>query len=202
MKKILILKISLFSVLFSMLVGCSVKEVYPTLTKNDIVGKEALYVRYESGNNFSVITNRDEYKSFILNDYKPMNFNYKKSYGKASLYNSNFKNSREYYQSVDKYSDIYSRTLFKKDNGIANIILIPVGVVYYPLYLLMGAPNKQVIFFDYQRFDRDVKKWVKENRIDRDLIIKNYDNLVMRTKELDKKISSNIKLTWIHITKE
>jgi hypothetical protein len=56
-----------------------------------------------------------------------------------------------------------------------NIVMAPFGV---GINLLMGGICEPRHSFDYIYFDEDAKKWVKNNNIDRKLLIHDYDDLI------------------------
>ena len=172
------------AVAIGLLAGCSAKKVEPIQNKS--IGHQALYVGYNSTQHkFTSISNTLHGKGFRLNDYKPFNFNEKITTGKKSLWNSDFEKSKEYYQSIQ-----WGKINYKKDKlGIAGIVgetffytlygpyFLALGVIVSPLWAIDGFSHDQTKYFDYPRFDKDVKDWVAQNNIDRQLLLTNYYSL-------------------------
>lgn len=174
-KKKMMLKGGIILLSMGLFVGCGMKPI-PEKVYNEKMSNTNLYV-----SNFESITNRPNSKGFKLNDYSPFGFDTDVIKGKMDgiLWPKKYKSDPKNYR-VSECEDSPATVL------TMNIIVTPF-LLGTNLIFGGGRCTKRIIF-EHERFDKDVKLWVETNKIDRNLILTQYESLVTSERKAASKI--------------
>ena len=151
----------------SLFTGCGTKDIIQPV-KNAKIETNSLYI-----GSFNNISNTTSNSSFRLNDYQPIGYDTETYDKKMSsiFFKDETNNKYEFIECKNKPIDILAK----------NIIFAP---FLSGINLLVGGICVNRHSFDYEEFDKDAKRWVTDNNINRHLILVSYSSLV--TVQLDK----------------
>ena len=168
-------------VLSMLLTGCVSTSGQPKVP-NKTIGKNKLYVSFDKDSKeIDGISNNKMKNGFSLNDYSPISYNYKIR-KKLELVLIRAK-PKDYYRSVECSDQIGWNTTMTLGLFIGTFGLTTLGGV-------VACDN--IYYFDYKRFDEDVKSIV--NNSDRKELISVFDNLKSTKHQSETTINNYISI--------